>query len=244
MSDVDYSSFLAVSDLRVAYGAIQVVHGVSLAIETNYVSALLGANGAGKSSTLKAIAGLVPAVGSIHFDGKDISKLNAAQRFHLGISYVPEGRAIVSELSVEENLLLGGYFVDRKIRKRRQESILNFFPELANRLKAPAGFLSGGEQQMLTISRSLMSAPRLLLLDEPSLGLAPLLISRVYERLSEIHEKNPFSALLVEQNFYAATKFARQAWIMRNGILVGELDEEAIKDNDARNALIGAYLGK
>ena len=181
---------LQVEQLSVAYGAGPVVHGVSLAVHASTVAALLGANGAGKSSTLRAIAGLEAAIGTVRFDGQDISRWNTAQRFRAGIVYVPEGRAIVSDLTVSENLTLGSYFVEARERERRRAQVLDFFPEIANRLKSPAGLLSGGEQQMLAIERGgLMSAPRLLLLDEPSLGLAPLLVARVYERLARIQQR-------------------------------------------------------
>jgi len=188
MSDSD---LLRVEGLTVRYGAGPVVHGIALGMAGATVAALLGANGAGKSSTLRAIAGLEPAQGRVLFDGQDISGWSSARRFRAGIAYVPEGRAIVTDLSVADNLTLGSYFVDAATRARRRQVVLDFFPEIANRLKAPAGLLSGGEQQMLAIGRGLMSAPRLLLLDEPSLGLAPLLVARVYERLAAIQKEKP-----------------------------------------------------
>lgn len=237
------AELLRVENLSVRYGAGPVVHGVSLAMAAGTVAALLGANGAGKSSTLKAIAGLEPAQGRVIFDGQDVSALSTAQRFRAGIVYVPEGRAIVTDLSVEENLTLGAYFVDAKTRAQRQRMVLDFFPEIANRLKAPAGLLSGGEQQMLAIGRGLMSAPRLLLLDEPSLGLAPLLVARVYERLAAIQQEQKLTALLVEQSFHAAAKLARHAWVMRHGHVVGELDASALRSREGRLRAIDAYLG-
>ena len=207
------------------------------------VAALLGANGAGKSSTLRAIAGLEPAQGRVEFDGQDISGWSSARRFRAGIAYVPEGRAIVTDLSVADNLTLGSYFVDAATRARRRQVVLDFFPEIANRLKAPAGLLSGGEQQMLAIGRGLMSAPRLLLLDEPSLGLAPLLVARVYERLALIQKEQQLAALLVEQSFHAAAKLASRAWVMRHGHLVGELDAQALRTREGRQRAVDAYLG-
>lgn len=237
------AELLRIEDLSVRYGAGPVVHGISLAMGAGSVAALLGANGAGKSSTLKAIAGLEPARGRVIFDGRDVSQFNTAQRFRAGIVYVPEGRAIVTDLSVAENLTLGSYFVDGRTRAQRQQMVLEFFPEIANRLKAPAGLLSGGEQQMLAIGRGLMSAPRLLLLDEPSLGLAPLLVARVYERLAAIQREHKLSALLVEQSFHAAAKLATRAWVMRHGHIVGELDEQALRSREGRQRAIDAYLG-
>ena len=237
------SELLRIEGLSVRYGAGPVVHGVSLAMGDGTVAALLGANGAGKSSTLRAIAGLEAAQGRIVFDGQDISHLDAAKRFRAGIVYVPEGRAIVTDLSVAENLTLGSYFVDSRTRAQRQQMVLDFFPEIANRLKSPAGLLSGGEQQMLAIGRGLMSAPRLLLLDEPSLGLAPLLVARVYERLARIQSEHKLSALLVEQSFHAAAKLASRAWVMRHGHIVGELDAQALGSREGRQRAIDAYLG-
>jgi len=234
---------LQVKGLTVSYQAGPVVHGVNLDVATASVAALLGANGAGKSSTLRAIAGLEQAQGQIFYDGQDISALSAAQRFRRGIVYVPEGRAIVADLTVEENLVLGSYFEQKAARARRQQMVLDFFPEIANRLKSPAGLLSGGEQQMLAIGRALMSGPRLLLLDEPSLGLAPLLVARVYERLGAIQKEQRLTALLVEQSFHVAAKLAVRAWVMRHGHIVGELDEHALHSREGRQQAIDAYLG-
>ncbi|HEY4069081.1 MAG TPA: ABC transporter ATP-binding protein [Burkholderiaceae bacterium] len=246
MSELDSpvgTELLGVQGLTVRYGAGPVVHGISFAMADGTVAALLGANGAGKSSTLRAIAGLEPAQGQVRFDGRDVSRLSAAQRFRAGIVYVPEGRAIVTDLTVAENLTLGAYFVDSPTRERRRQMVLEFFPEIANRLKAPAGLLSGGEQQMLAIGRGLMSGPRLLLLDEPSLGLAPLLVARVYERLARIRQEQQLSALLVEQSFHAAAKLASTAWVMRHGELVGELGAESLRSREGRQQAIDAYLG-
>jgi branched-chain amino acid transport system ATP-binding protein len=234
---------LQVEDLTVRYTGGPVVHGISLAVRPGTVVALLGANGAGKSSCLRAIAGLEPASGRIRFDGDDISNLTADRRFKAGIVYVPEGRAIVTDLTVAENLVLGSYFTPARTRIQRRQMVLDFFPEIANRLKSPAGLLSGGEQQMLAIGRALMSAPRLLLLDEPSLGLAPLLVARVYERLAAIQKEQRLSALLVEQSFHTAAKLAAQAHVMRHGRLVGELSGDALHSRAGRQQAIDAYLG-
>ncbi len=242
MTDTD-SILLKVQDLSVSYGAGPVVNQVNLDVERGAVVALLGANGAGKSSTLRAIAGLESSQGSLYFDGQDISKTSYRERFQLGIAYVPEGRAIVSDLTVAENLTLGSYFENRKVRAQRQTMVLDFFPEIANRLKAPAGLLSGGEQQMLAIGRGLMSGPRLLLLDEPSLGLAPKLVARVYERLSLIQQEQNLTALLVEQSFHVAAKLAVRALVMRHGEIVGNLDKETLNSREGRQQAIDAYLG-
>lgn len=237
------SLLLKVQNLSVRYGVGPVVNEVSLDIEDGAVVALLGANGAGKSSTLRALAGLEASEGTVHFDGEDISEASSRERFQRGIVYVPEGRAIVSDLTVAENLTLGSYFVNKGTRARRQEMVLDFFPEIANRLTSPAGLLSGGEQQMLAIGRGLMSAPRLLLLDEPSLGLAPKLVARVYERLALIQQEQNLTALLVEQSFHVAAKLAARALVMRHGELVGDLDKATLNSREGRQQAIDAYLG-
>lgn len=242
MSEIDMP-VLQVQGLTVSYGAGPVVHGISLSLERGAVAGLLGANGAGKSSTLRAIAGLEPCKGKVIFEGEDISHLSTAERFKRGLVYVPEGRAIVADITVAENLTLGSYFIDSATRARRQQMVLDFFPEIANRLKSAAGLLSGGEQQMLAIGRGLMSAPRLILLDEPSLGLAPLLVARVYERLAAIQREQKLSALLVEQSFHVAAKLAVRAWVMRHGEIVGDLDEQALRSREGRQQAIDAYLG-
>lgn len=236
-------ALLQVEGLTVRYGAGPVVRGVSLAVAAGRVAALLGANGAGKSSTLRAIAGLEASQGRVLFEGQDISALSTAQRFRAGIVYVPEGRAIVTALTVAENLTLGSYFVAARLRAQRQAMVLDFFPEIANRLQAPAGLLSGGEQQMLAIGRALMSGPRLLLLDEPSLGLAPLLVARVYERLAAIQKEQQLSALLVEQSLHAAAKLASEAWVMRHGQIVARLGPESLHTREGRQQAVDAYLG-
>ena len=237
------STLLKIDGLTVRYGAGPVVHGIDFSVSTGAVVALLGANGAGKSSTLRAIAGLEPAQGQCVFDGEDITHLPSAQRFKRGIVYVPEGRAIVTDLTVAENLKLGSYFVDARTRAQREDMVMAFFPEIANRRHAPAGLLSGGEQQMLAIGRGLMSGPRLLLLDEPSLGLAPLLVARVYERLAAIQQEQKLAALLVEQSFHVAAKLASRAWVLRHGHIVGQLDEHALRSREGRQQAIDAYLG-
>ena len=237
------ADLLHVESLTVRYGAGPVVHGINLGVASGTVSALLGANGAGKSSTLRAIAGLETAQGRVLFEGQDISRFSTPARFRAGIVYVPEGRAIVTDLSVAENLILGSYFDDARVRAQRRRMVLDLFPEIANRLAAPAGLLSGGEQQMLAIGRALMSGPRLLLLDEPSLGLAPLLVARVYERLAVIQQEQKLAALLVEQSFHAAAKLATRAFVMRHGRIVGQLDEQSLRSREGRQQAIDAYLG-
>jgi branched-chain amino acid transport system ATP-binding protein len=229
--------------LSVRYGAARAVDHVDLEVPEKGVVALLGANGAGKSSILKAIAGLVPAEGELQFLGEDIAPLAARQRVRRGIVYVPEGRQIVGALTVAENLLLGGFFLDARTQRERCELMLELFPEIANRLKSPAWMLSGGEQQMLAIGRGLMSAPRLLLLDEPSLGLAPLLIRRVFERLVKIKQDTGLAIVLVEQNFRMTMKVADDLYFVRNGTVVGHRSAAALATEASRAEVVEAYLG-
>ena len=237
------TELFSASGLSVSYGAARAVENVDLAVPENGVVALLGANGAGKSSVLKAIAGLVPADGEIRFAGEDIGALAARQRVRRGIVYVPEGRQIVGSLTVAENLLLGGFFLDARTQRQRRDLMLDLFPEIANRLKSPAWMLSGGEQQMLAIGRGLMSAPRLLLLDEPSLGLAPLLIRRVFERLVAIKQDTGLAIMLVEQNFRMTMKVADELYFVRNGAIVGRRSAADLTTAASRAEVVEAYLG-
>jgi branched-chain amino acid transport system ATP-binding protein len=229
--------------LSVRYGVARAVENVELRVGEKEVVALLGANGAGKSSTLKAIAGLIPADGELRFAGEDVGPLAARQRVRRGIVYVPEGRQIVGALTVAENLLLGGFFLDAHRQRERRDLMLDLFPEIAGRLKSPAWMLSGGEQQMLAIGRGLMSAPRLLLLDEPSLGLAPLLIRRVFERLVRIKQETGLSIILVEQNFRMTLKVAEQLYFLRNGTIVGHRKAADLATEASRAEVVEAYLG-
>jgi branched-chain amino acid transport system ATP-binding protein len=237
------SDLLSVHGLTVRYGVARAAEDIDLRVPEQNIVALLGANGAGKSSILKAIAGLVDAEGEIRFAGRELSKVSARQRARLGVVYVPEGREIVSALSVAENLLLGGYFLDARTRKHRQDLMLGLFPEIANRLKSPAWMLSGGEQQMLAIARGLMSAPRLLLLDEPSLGLAPLLIKRVFERLVAIRNETNLAVILVEQNFRITMKVADSMYFVRNGSIVARRSAGDLMSAADRAEVLEAYLG-
>lgn len=229
--------------LGVRYGVARAVEDVYLTVPENGVVALLGANGAGKSSILKAIAGLVPAEGKMSFAGEDLARLNVRQRVRRGIVYVPEGRQIIGSLTVAENLLLGGFYLDARTLRRRREAMLELFPEIASRLHSPAWMLSGGEQQMLAIGRGLMSAPRLLLLDEPSLGLAPLLIRRVFERLVTIKQETGLAIILVEQNFRMTMKVADAMYFVRNGIIVGHRTAAELSTAASRAEVVEAYLG-
>ena len=237
------TELFAARGLGVRYGVARAVEKVDLTVPENGVVALLGANGAGKSSILKAIAGLVPAEGQMVFAGEDLARLNARQRVRRGIVYVPEGRQIIGALTVAENLLLGGFSLDGRTLRRRREAMLELFPEIAGRIHSPAWMLSGGEQQMLAIGRGLMSAPRLLLLDEPSLGLAPLLIRRVFERLVTIKQDTGLAIILVEQNFRMTMKVADAMYFIRNGSIVGRRTAGELNTPASRAEVVEAYLG-
>jgi len=203
---------LEVEDLRVRYGAVEAVHGVSFAVNGGEVTALIGANGAGKSSTLAAISGLVPAQGRIRFDGRDIAGAPPHVIVRAGIVQVPEGREILAQMTVEENLLMGL----RRRDRAELSSAYERFPILRERRALLAGTLSGGEQQMLAIARALLARPRLLLLDEPSLGLAPLVVKRVFETLADLKAQG-VTMLLIEQNALRALRLADRAYVMELG---------------------------
>ncbi|MBB4303244.1 branched-chain amino acid transport system ATP-binding protein [Rhodobium orientis] len=238
------TDLLNVSGLSVFYGAkAQAVENVSFAVPSGKVVALLGANGAGKTSIMKAIAGLIPARGAISFDGVDLAGTPARERVKRGIVYVPEGREIVREMTVRENLVLGGYHLGGRERKDRTAMVLDLFPEIANKADGAAWRLSGGEQQMLAIGRGLMAGPRLLLLDEPSLGLAPMLVRRVFDRLRAIRQETDLGIVLVEQNLVMSMRLCDDLYFLRGGMLVGHRSAEELKDSAARQEAIDVYLG-
>ncbi|HSE96276.1 MAG TPA: ABC transporter ATP-binding protein [Methylomirabilota bacterium] len=232
---------LVVRDLRAGYRDVPVLRGVSLAVGPGEIVALVGANGAGKTTTLRAIAGLLaPAAGEIHFDGARIDGLPSHEVVARGIVLTPEGRKIFPSLTVRENLDLGGYLPAARTRRRASlERVMALFPILAQRQRQPAGTLSGGEQQMLAIARSLMAQPRLLMLDEPSLGLAPLLVERIFEVIRAINgEGTP--VLLVEQNVHRALALAARAYVLEQGqvVLAGPASGLAARE-DVRRAYLG-----
>ncbi|WP_346910997.1 ABC transporter ATP-binding protein [uncultured Roseibium sp.] len=238
------TSLLSVRNLSVFYGAkSQAVEKVSFEVDTGAVVALLGANGAGKSSIMKAVSGLVPGRGEVHFDGEPIQTLSTRERVRRGIVYVPEGREVVGDLSVRENLVLGGYQIPAATRRSRIDMVLDLFPEIANKADGAAWRLSGGEQQMLAIGRGLMAGPRLLLLDEPSLGLAPLLVRRVFERLEAIRKETRLAIVLVEQNLRVTMRLSDEIHFLRGGRIVGRRRAEELKEEAARQEVIDAYLG-
>lgn len=237
---------LTLSNLHVRYGAIHAVHGVSLTVQTGEMVTLIGSNGAGKSTLLKAISGILkPSQGEICYqasDGKDylLNRLEPHEIVKLGIAQVPEGRQIFSNLTVRENLELGAYCLPKKgDREEGLEMVFKLFPRLKERLSQNAGTLSGGEQQMLAIGRALMARPRLLLLDEPSLGLAPTLVRQIFSTLVEIN-KQGISMLLVEQDAYLALEHAKRGYVLETGVIILEGTGESLLQNDAVRK---AYLG-
>ncbi|MGB9797430.1 MAG: ABC transporter ATP-binding protein [bacterium] len=231
---------LKVDSIDVFYDAVQVLRGVSFEVKEGEIFALLGANGAGKTTTLKTISGLlIPRKGRVFFQGEDITHLPINERVKRGISLVPEGRRVFGKLTVEENLLLGGYIKEKRIKKNL-DVVFSLFPILKERRKQLAGTLSGGEQQMLSIARALMGEPALLLLDEPSLGLAPLLVRSIFQYIKEINEERGITILLVEQNAHMALQIAHRAALLQQGEIV--LEGKAGELSDAE-AVKSAYLG-
>ncbi|WP_108663234.1 ABC transporter ATP-binding protein [Acuticoccus kandeliae] len=234
---------LEITGLHCGYDGKPAIENVSMVVENGSLTALLGANGAGKSTLMKAVAGLItPYSGEVRFGGEVVTGWSARRHVEVGISYVPEGRAIARALTVRENLLLGGITRSKQDNASRMDLVLSLFPEIAERLASPAWQLSGGQQQMLAIGRSLMSGPRLLLLDEPSLGLAPLLVNRVFERLEELR-KSDLTILLVEQNYWMTMKIANSAYFMRNGRIVGHKRADEMRSAEGQEDILAAYLG-
>jgi branched-chain amino acid transport system ATP-binding protein len=233
---------LEVSELGVRYGAIRAVHDVSLQAGKGELIAILGANGAGKSSTLKCIAGALKAsAGTIRLDGHDVTSAKPEQMVRLGVAMVPETRDVFPDLTVSENLTLGSY-IHRRSRaevESTRERMLSLFPRLRERARQAAGTLSGGEQQMLVIARALMSRPKLLLLDEPSLGLAPVVVDTIFEMIAEL-KRSGLTIVLVEQNAAKALSVADRAYVMRLGRIAAKGPAAEIAANTDLGAL---YLG-
>jgi len=235
-------AMLKVEDLSVAYGGVQAVRGLSLEVRPGEIAALLGANGAGKSSTLMAIVGSVrPKSGRVIFEGRDITGTPPDRLVTQGISMIPEGARVFARQPVEQNLRLGAYTVrDERVYGERLERVYALFPRLKERRTQLAGTMSGGERQMLAIGRALMSGPRLLLIDEPSLGLSPLLVEQVFDALAALNRDDGLSVLLVEQNMAQALEVAARAYVMQSGrvALSGEAAELAASD-EVRKAYLG-----
>jgi branched-chain amino acid transport system ATP-binding protein len=235
------TALLEVSNLLVAYGHIEAVQGIDFQVEAGEICSLVGANGAGKSTTLLALSGLLkPKAGTIRFEGEDLAKLKTHQIVERGLVQVAEGRAILTTLTVRENLELGAYRrKDKAAIASDLERVLTLFPRLEERLGGVAGNLSGGEQQMLAIGRALLAKPRLLLLDEPSMGLAPIIVQDIFRKLREINSEG-LTIFLVEQNVRQALKIARHGYVLENGRIVLQ-DTGAKLLHDPK--VLAAYLG-
>ena len=232
---------LELRNIHTYYGNIRAVRGISITVNENEMVCLIGANGAGKSTTLMTASGIyTPVEGSIHFDGNDITTISAEERVILGISQVPEGRLIFPDMSVLENLDLGAYSRnDKDGIKNDLDRIFQFFPILQNRQKQRGGSLSGGEQQMLAIGRALMSKPKLLLLDEPSLGLAPLIVKQIFEIIRQINADGT-TVLLVEQNAQIALQVTDRGYVMETGeITIEGASADLLADERVRQAYLG-----
>ncbi len=231
---------LELEDVWVRYGVVEALKGVTLAVDEGEIVTLLGANGAGKTTTLRTVSGLLrPFRGEVRYDGRRVDGVPAHEVVALGIGHVPEGRRIFPVMSVLENLEMGAYRRRGSIRKEL-DRVFELFPVLAERRGQNGGTLSGGEQQMLAIGRALMSKPRLLLLDEPSMGLAPMIVSRIFEILGEINSQGT-TVLLVEQNASQALRLARRGYVMETGEIVMTDDAATLLTDDRVRA---AYLGE
>src|SRR6476619_5484904 len=233
------SRLLEVADVHIAYGKVEAVRGVSLDVGANEIVTIIGANGAGKSTLLNAVMGVLPLKGFVRFTGEDIAPLDIEDRVAAGLSLVPEHRELFATMNVEDNLQLGAFRVAKAAAARSFERVYALFPRLKERRKQLAGTLSGGEQQMLAMGRALMGAPRLLMLDEPSLGLAPIIVADIFRTIGELRSAG-VSVLLVEQNAQAALRIADRAYVMELGefILNGPAGEIATNQRVA-----ASYLG-
>jgi branched-chain amino acid transport system ATP-binding protein len=234
------AALLEVADLTGGYGPVRVLHGLEFALDEREVVVILGANGAGKTTTLRALSGMLDAKGVVRFDGTDVLGLRPELVVRLGVAHVPQGRGTITDLTVEENLRLGAYV-------RRDDEIdadiehwYTVFPRLGERRGQPAGSMSGGEQQMLAVARALMSRPKLLLLDEPSLGLAPLVTRELFERLGEINRTTGTAMLVVEQNANLALEIAHRGYVLETGRIVAGGSAAELKNDEAVRK---AYLG-
>ena len=233
---------LELKNLSVSYGAINALHGISLQIKDGDIVTLIGANGAGKTTTLKTISGLLKTRGGeILYDGKNIANLKPHEIVKLGISHVPEGRMVFANLTVRENLAMGAYLQRDKAAIRMElDFVFGMFPRLKERESQFAGTLSGGEQQMLAIGRALMSRPKFLMMDEPSLGIAPLLVKTIFEKIAEINRERRITILLVEQNANLALEISHYGYVLETGRIILQDNSAALRQNPQVKS---AYLG-
>ena len=232
---------LQVRGLHAGYGSIRVLHGIDFEVEDGEIVALLGANGAGKTTTLRALSGMIPARGTIALDGNDLGALGAAQRSQLGIAHIPQGRGTFVDFTVEENLALGAYRLrDKQAIRVALDRWYGIFPWLVERRSQPAGSLSGGEQQMLAVARALMAEPRILMCDEPSLGLAPAITQSLFALLERLNKERGMAILLVEQNARLTLKIAHRAYVIESGEISLAGGAAELRDNPL---IQRAYLG-
>lgn len=233
---------LVLDGLCVNYGAIRALHGISMAVDKGSIVTLIGSNGAGKSSTLRTISGLIrPAAGTITYEGERIDGQPAHRIVARGLCHVPEGRMVFANLTVRENLMMGAWLQrDQAVIRRERDYVFSVFPRLSEREKQLAGTLSGGEQQMLAIGRALMGQPRFLMLDEPSLGIAPLLVKSIFEQIVEINRDRGITILLVEQNANLALEIATQGYVLETGSIILHDGSAALRANPKVRS---AYLG-
>jgi branched-chain amino acid transport system ATP-binding protein len=233
---------LEIKQLTVSYGAITALHGISLSVPTGKIVTLIGSNGAGKTTTLKTISGLhKPKSGEVIYDGKNIAGLPPHEIVKRGLAHVPEGRMIFANLTVLENLRMGAFLVrDKKVVQRELEFVFATFPRLKEREAQIAGTLSGGEQQMLAIGRALMTQPKFLMLDEPSLGLAPLLVKTIFEKIVQINRERGLTILLVEQNANRALEVSHHGYVLETGNITLQGDSASLRQNPQVKS---AYLG-
>src|SRR5262245_25385320 len=231
---------LELEHLEARYGAVRALHGISLAVEEGAIVALLGANGAGKTTTLRAISGLVRKAGEVVFAGRRITRHSAERIARLGIAHVPEGRGTIAELTVRENLRLGAHLRGGRSVKRDIAAVYGYFPILEEREGEPAGALSGGQQQMLVLGRALMTHPRLLMLDEPSLGLAPLVVREIYSVLERLSREHGLTVLVVEQNAAVALQASSHAHVLESGqVALHGPSEDLRRQESVRKAYLG-----
>ena len=233
-------SLLELKGLKISYGGINAVKGIDLAVQEGEMVALIGANGAGKTTTLKAICGLLaPAAGRVHYRGEDVTRAPSYALVERGLALVPEGRQVFGRLTTEENLEMGAYARRDQGIKPDLQRIYRLFPRLHERRRQTAGTLSGGEQQMLAIGRALMSAPRLLLLDEPSMGLAPLMVQRIFETIRKVAAEG-VTVLLVEQNAKLALEVSSRGYVMESGLItLAAASANLLDDPQVRQAYLG-----